>query len=296
MGSRGGGDNENYQGNRVFVGGISWKADEQSLANFFSSYGKVIECKIIMDKVTGKSKGYGFVTFQDVETAEQVKQATNLYFLGKMMNVGDAVRKNESKPQNQPSPQQQQQPQQSQSGYSQQGFQQQQGYFNPYYNQGYQQSFNPNYVQQGQQQFYNPSPYYAQQNYYQPQFQQTDYQQASWQPMPNYAQPQQGFRQAPSSPTPTTGGNPGAGGLGMQSSTGNATATQGLPVAQQQLLQTQQLQQQVGAQLQQQLQQLQQQMAVQSPAFVPQQVSHQQPAPYQPPNLQSSYHLQHNQQ
>jgi len=81
--------------NRVFVGGISWKADEQSLANFFSAYGIVIECKIIMDKVTGKSKGYGFVTFQDADSAANVKQSTNLYFLGKMMNVGDAVRKHD---------------------------------------------------------------------------------------------------------------------------------------------------------------------------------------------------------
>jgi len=87
---------EQVNPNRVFVGGISWKADEVSLANFFSAYGAVVECKIIMDKVTGKSKGYGFVTFQDLESANNVKQATNLYFLGKMMNVGDAVRKGES--------------------------------------------------------------------------------------------------------------------------------------------------------------------------------------------------------
>lgn len=60
--------------NRVFVGGISWKvfykvsdvsaaktlfkADESSLADFFATYGAVLECKIIMDKVTGKSKGF----------------------------------------------------------------------------------------------------------------------------------------------------------------------------------------------------------------------------------------------
>jgi len=84
-------------GNKVFVGGISWKADEKSLAEFFATFGPVIECKIIMDKVTNKSKGYGFVTFEDAESAEKVKQSPNLYFLGKTMNVGDAVRKNENK-------------------------------------------------------------------------------------------------------------------------------------------------------------------------------------------------------
>eukprot|EP01111_Echinosteliopsis_oligospora_P007088 TRINITY_DN21690_c0_g1_i1.p1 TRINITY_DN21690_c0_g1~~TRINITY_DN21690_c0_g1_i1.p1 ORF type:complete len:206 (-),score=49.69 TRINITY_DN21690_c0_g1_i1:63-680(-) len=80
--------------NRVFVGGISWKADEVSLGKFFATnFGPVVECKIIMDKATGKSKGYGFVTFNDAESATKVKQATALTFMGKNMNVGDAVRK-----------------------------------------------------------------------------------------------------------------------------------------------------------------------------------------------------------
>jgi len=90
---------EKYQDNRVFVGGISWKADEQSLANFFSTYGPIVDCKIIMDKSTGKSKGYGFVTFEDKETAERVKREGNIYFQGKMMNVGEAVRKTDSRQQ-----------------------------------------------------------------------------------------------------------------------------------------------------------------------------------------------------
>lgn len=82
--------------NRVFVGGISWKADEASLANFFAQYGAVTECKIIMDRTTGKSKGYGFVTFQESDSADRVKQTANFFFLGKNMNVGDAMRKSES--------------------------------------------------------------------------------------------------------------------------------------------------------------------------------------------------------
>lgn len=59
------------------------QADEIQLENFFSNHGQVLECKIIMDKVTGKSKGYGFVTFQDADAAERVKQTANFQFLGK---------------------------------------------------------------------------------------------------------------------------------------------------------------------------------------------------------------------
>eukprot|EP01112_Ceratiomyxa_fruticulosa_P011775 TRINITY_DN3229_c0_g1_i1.p1 TRINITY_DN3229_c0_g1~~TRINITY_DN3229_c0_g1_i1.p1 ORF type:complete len:230 (+),score=58.83 TRINITY_DN3229_c0_g1_i1:222-911(+) len=80
--------------NKVFVGGISWKADEVSLASYFSNqFGPVLECKIIMDRLTGKSKGYGFVTFQNEDSAKKVKEAANIFFLGKTMNVGDAVRR-----------------------------------------------------------------------------------------------------------------------------------------------------------------------------------------------------------
>jgi RNA recognition motif-containing protein len=63
------------------------QADETSLANFFSSFGPVTECKIIMDRNTGKSKGYGFVTFQEADTAERVKQTANFFFLGKNVCV-----------------------------------------------------------------------------------------------------------------------------------------------------------------------------------------------------------------
>eukprot|EP01128_Nolandella_sp_AFSM9_P003552 TRINITY_DN1533_c0_g1_i1.p1 TRINITY_DN1533_c0_g1~~TRINITY_DN1533_c0_g1_i1.p1 ORF type:complete len:326 (-),score=74.41 TRINITY_DN1533_c0_g1_i1:75-1052(-) len=83
----------------VFVGGISPKASEESLGQFFeTNFGEVTETKIIFDRNTGRSKGYGFVTFDSSETAEVVKKSNSLIFLGKMMNVGSAYRKS---PQNQ---------------------------------------------------------------------------------------------------------------------------------------------------------------------------------------------------
>eukprot|EP01135_Chromosphaera_perkinsii_P004979 Nk52_evm23s307 gene=Nk52_evmTU23s307 len=78
---------------RVFVGGVSWKADENTLREFFRSYGEVVECKIIVDRETGKSKGYGFVTFAKKSVADEVKRLGKVTFLGKPMNVGNAVRK-----------------------------------------------------------------------------------------------------------------------------------------------------------------------------------------------------------
>jgi len=89
-------ENSSQVPNRVFVGGISWKTSEKQLADFFSFYGKVVECKIIIDKVTQKSKGYGFVTFENVEDANKVKRLNSVDFQGKSVNVGDAVRKSDT--------------------------------------------------------------------------------------------------------------------------------------------------------------------------------------------------------
>lgn len=82
----------------VFVGGISWKADEEGLRKYFEQFGTVIECKIIFDRATNKSKGYGFLTFSTAEEAQRVKETKDLSFLGKTMNVGEAYHKNRTDP------------------------------------------------------------------------------------------------------------------------------------------------------------------------------------------------------
>lgn len=51
--------------NKVFVGGISWDTTEEGLKEFMSQVGEVVEVKIIKDKFSGRSKGFGFVTFAD---------------------------------------------------------------------------------------------------------------------------------------------------------------------------------------------------------------------------------------
>jgi len=77
----------------VFVGGISYKADEDNLKQFFDQYGEVVEVKLIRDKNNAnQSKGYGFVMFREIAQAEAVKRQHSLFFMGKTMNVGDAFK------------------------------------------------------------------------------------------------------------------------------------------------------------------------------------------------------------
>ncbi|MBZ3874408.1 Protein boule-like, partial [Sciurus carolinensis] len=59
--------------NRIFVGGIDFKTNENDLRKFFSQYGSVKEVKIVNDRA-GVSKGYGFVTFETQEDAQKILQ------------------------------------------------------------------------------------------------------------------------------------------------------------------------------------------------------------------------------
>jgi RNA recognition motif-containing protein len=54
----------------LFVGGISYGTSEGSLADYFAGAGTVVSAKIVMDKFTGKSRGFGFVEMSSEEEAK----------------------------------------------------------------------------------------------------------------------------------------------------------------------------------------------------------------------------------
>ncbi|KAF8393999.1 hypothetical protein HHK36_020201 [Tetracentron sinense] len=54
---------------KLFIGGLSYGTDEQSLKDAFSSYGDVTEARVIIDRDTGRSRGFGFVNFTNDESA-----------------------------------------------------------------------------------------------------------------------------------------------------------------------------------------------------------------------------------
>nr|Q9SIX3.2 RecName: Full=Probable glycine-rich RNA-binding protein 1; Short=AtGR-RBP1; AltName: Full=AtRBG1 [Arabidopsis thaliana] len=53
---------------RCFVGGLAWATDEQSIERCFNEFGEVFDSKIIIDRETGRSKGFRFVTFKDEDS------------------------------------------------------------------------------------------------------------------------------------------------------------------------------------------------------------------------------------
>ncbi|KAF4389160.1 hypothetical protein F8388_026889 [Cannabis sativa] len=56
---------------KVFVGGLAWETPKEAMRDHFHKYGEILEAVIISDKLTGRSKGYGFVTFKEPEAAKK---------------------------------------------------------------------------------------------------------------------------------------------------------------------------------------------------------------------------------
>ncbi|KAL3641519.1 hypothetical protein CASFOL_016487 [Castilleja foliolosa] len=54
---------------KVFVGGLAWETQKDTMKSYFEQFGDILEAVVIADKATGRSKGYGFVTFAEAEAA-----------------------------------------------------------------------------------------------------------------------------------------------------------------------------------------------------------------------------------
>jgi len=78
--------------NTVFVGGLPMEASPEALGWYFAHYGTVLSVKMIYDKHTGQCKGYGFIVFADVAVAEMIKAHRQMPFMGKMIDVSEAMR------------------------------------------------------------------------------------------------------------------------------------------------------------------------------------------------------------
>ena len=75
----------------IYVANIPWKASEDQLRELFSQYGEVASAKIIMDRETQRSRGFGFVEMTDDSAARQaISNLNGADFLGKALVVNEA--------------------------------------------------------------------------------------------------------------------------------------------------------------------------------------------------------------
>nr|AAC61787.1 glycine-rich RNA-binding protein [Euphorbia esula] len=76
---------------RCFVGGLAWATTDQSLQEAFSPYGEILDSKIINDRETGRSRGFGFVTFNNEKSMRDAIQGMNSQELdGRNTTVNEA--------------------------------------------------------------------------------------------------------------------------------------------------------------------------------------------------------------
>jgi len=64
-------------GKKLFVGGLAWETDDDGLSKAFDEYGTIEEAKVICERDTGRSRGFGFVTFGTEESASAAQKAMN---------------------------------------------------------------------------------------------------------------------------------------------------------------------------------------------------------------------------
>lgn len=82
------------QNNKLFIGNLSFTVTEAELESSFASYGALEEVKVVLDRETGRSRGFGFVTFTTEDAAKSALAQDGKDLNGRDLRVSIA----ESKP------------------------------------------------------------------------------------------------------------------------------------------------------------------------------------------------------
>lgn len=62
---------------KLFIGSLSWNTNDSALRTAFESYGEVTDAVVINDRETGRSRGFGFVTFAEGQNADDAMSGLN---------------------------------------------------------------------------------------------------------------------------------------------------------------------------------------------------------------------------
>ncbi|CAN9198096.1 unnamed protein product [Alternaria alternata] len=93
-------DDDNYgpinvkEDGKMFIGGLNWETTEDSLKGYFSQFGEVSECTVMRDAATGRSRGFGFLTFKDPKCVNIVMVKEH-YLDGKIIDPKRAIPREE---------------------------------------------------------------------------------------------------------------------------------------------------------------------------------------------------------
>lgn len=83
---------------KLYVGNLPWSVNNDSLKELFASYGEVVEAVVITDRMSGRSKGFGFITFADEAVAEKAAAEMNGKTVEERQIVVNVARPREERP------------------------------------------------------------------------------------------------------------------------------------------------------------------------------------------------------
>lgn len=80
---------------KLFVGSLPWSVNDDSLKSAFAAFGSVLSAKVVKDRATGRSRGFGFVEMESEADAQKALQGLNESELnGRKISVSEARPKN----------------------------------------------------------------------------------------------------------------------------------------------------------------------------------------------------------
>lgn len=74
----------------LYVGNLPWNTTPEDLTTFFAQYGQVIGSRIITDRETGRSRGFGFVEVEDAQAEQMIQDLNGKDFNGRPLTVNEA--------------------------------------------------------------------------------------------------------------------------------------------------------------------------------------------------------------
>lgn len=82
---------------KLFVGNLSWSVDDAQLEELFSAYGEVESARVITDRDTGRSRGFGFVEMDAPDLAVVINATNGREFAGRPIRVNEAEDKRDAR-------------------------------------------------------------------------------------------------------------------------------------------------------------------------------------------------------
>jgi cold-inducible RNA-binding protein len=91
-------DQEKKMSKKLFVGGLAWATTDNTLRDAFARHGEITDCKVVTDRDTGRSRGFGFVTFAEAADADSAVNALEGSDLdGRTIRVNEAQQRTDNR-------------------------------------------------------------------------------------------------------------------------------------------------------------------------------------------------------